>query len=405
MLDHELYAFATQGYVHRRGALSPARVAMLLERLLEAESVPADQLPPECARSRTPVLDEMRIRNLPEIDPVFVEAVDDPAWIDIVDSVVPGPCRVTDAYSITRRRGMGLPLHAIELAGFHHRNGRPITNHLTVMVCLSNCDIEDGPFVVMGGSHRAEQPFPYSSIHADWAVPAEQAAAASAALAWVEKPLPRVRWSEVPGFKALTFAAGDVIAFTEDLWHGALAVHSEKVRRTLYYSYSPYHFASWHGLSRSPNLLARCSGRRRELLDGPFVGNSFASAPGIAVPEGLGVPHLDDDAAEWTTSLLTQIGARLAASSLSLPGAGGLLLDIDGRLIFIDLYTRRVRPGAESDLVATRLRLGARVMRGILAGRADPVASFYQGEVSVRGDVALAMQFAAHLLPEAIKRS
>lgn len=398
MQAQELYAFATQGFLHRRGALTMAQVAALREQLQVAEALPAAQLPRHCIRSRTPVLDETRVRNLPEVHQVFVELADASAWMDCVDALVPAPCRITDAYSITRRRGIGLPLHSIDLARFRMHQGRPQTDHLTVMVCLSDCGPEDGPLVVIAGSHRSELPFPYSPIHQDWQVAPHQEAEASAALAWIDRPLPRVRWQEIPGYHEITFAAGDIVMFTEDLWHGALAVASPRVRRTLYYSYSPYHFANWHGLSRSSQVLAQCQGRRRSLLDGPFVGNSFASAPGIAIPPGIAVPHLQDDG---VTPVVEALAARLAASKQEIVRAGRLRLEIDQSHCVVDLGARTVQPAEGQPEVQSRIVLSELVLRGILDGTMDPVACFYRGDITLFGDVALAMQCAAHWLPAA----
>jgi hypothetical protein len=398
MNSAEAFAFDNQGYLHRRGALSADRVAALRDRLTEIEGRPSAGIPPLCVRSRTPGLDEVRIRNLPEIDPLFVDLVDEPAWLADVDAMVPGPARLTDAYSITRRRGLGLPLHSIDIADYRVADGRPSTRHLTVMVCLSDCAQDDGPFVVIAGSHRSEVLFPWSPVHAEWQVPAGQEAAVQAALRWIEPPLPRVRWEDIPGYREVTFAAGDVVLFTEDVWHGARAVASDRVRRTLYYSYSPYHFANWHGLGRSRQLLARCSGRRRQLLDGPFVGNTFASGPPVQVPDGM-VPHLQDSTVAAETPIAAQIAARLCANARPDDRGGRLRVHAGDETLIVDLAAHTAIPGdAVEPEVAACVLASRRTLQQILDGRADAVSAFYRGEVEIRGDVALAMQFAAHLL-------
>ena len=57
---------------------------------------------------------------------------------------------------------------------------------------------------------------------------------------------------------------------------------SNRRRRTLYFGFGPYSCANWHGVTYSDRLLARASERQRHLLDGPFVGFRYESAPAIA---------------------------------------------------------------------------------------------------------------------------
>lgn len=349
MDDAELFAFDCQGFLHRRGALLPAHTAMLRD----------------------------------------------------VDALVPGPQRLTDAYSITRRRGLGLPLHSIELADYGVRRGRPTTHHLTVMVCLSDCGPEDGPFVAIAGSHRSEVRFPWSPIHADWQMPDHDADAVAAALRWIEpEPRPRVRWEDIPGYREITFAAGDVLVFTEDLWHGARGIASDRVRRTLYFSYSPYHFANWHGLGRSAQLLARCTGRRRELLDGPFVGNTFTNAPALLTTVSVAAPHLLDGDGD-NGPLLPAIAARLTATRVTSPRAGRVRVHAGNEVLLVELGPRPRATTTTTDTDADTCVVASReTMEGLLARRTDAVAAFYRGEVEVRGDMALAMAFAAQLLAD-----
>lgn len=404
--QEERFAFDLRGYLHLPRVLPRAHVARLVEALEALERLPAAGLPRGCVRSSTPLLDELRLRNLVECGDAFTELATHPAVLARADAVVPAPMRITDSYSVTRRRGVGLPLHNIPLASYTADRTGPRTSHLTAVFCLTDCGPLDGPMVVIAGSHKSAYGFPWSSVHADWRVPAGAEDAAAEVLTWIERSGQRARWEDLPGYTELCFEAGDVIVFTEDLWHGGKALASDRARRTLYFSYSPYHWVNWHGLQPTPELLARSTGRLRQLLAGPFAGNTFEGGPPLSLPAELGVPHLRAREAHPTPACAEALRARLAEARARCPELatppGRLWLDLGAEQLQVDLCPEGVTVLALERGVSAAdvcVRTPAATLQRLILGTEDPVALFYRGELELRGDVALAMRFAALLAP------
>ncbi len=273
MTIQEIFQLDLKGYLVRRSVFSPSEVARIIEELKKFEGLEKDQFPSSHAfGSWTPKVNEYRIHNLPECSDFFLDLIDHEGLFDIIGESVPGPQRLTEAYSITRTSGMGIPLHFVDIAMSRRSGNRLLTQHLKVAIVLSDClTTEDGPFVVIEGSHRIGHDFPFRLLDPDWAIDPESVRA------YVPDenrrvPLP---WKEIPGYREVFVRAGDVVFFTEDLWHGAQTLKTDHSRRTIYLGYSPYHYCNWHGLTRSDALLDRATPRQKMLLSGPYIGYNY----------------------------------------------------------------------------------------------------------------------------------
>ena len=283
-----LWTFDSHGYHVQPAAFEPGLVDDLEEALVRLERAPAAELPAGCPRSWTPVINECRLMNVLEAGPPFEHLIDHPSILPWVHALVRQPARLTAAYSITRAHGVGLPLHSIEAAGYRSAPG-PSSDMLTAVVWLSDCGPSDGPMVVLEGSHRTGLRPECARAHPSWPAPdhdrgfaAEQAGRTGRA------------WEEVPGYRELQVQRGDMIVFAESIWHGAREVLSQHVRRSLYFSYCPYHFANWHGLSWSAALQRRVTPARREMLAGPFIGSRFPGFEPSDLPARIEFPLLPD---------------------------------------------------------------------------------------------------------------
>ncbi|MBK8977584.1 MAG: phytanoyl-CoA dioxygenase family protein [Planctomycetes bacterium] len=395
-----------------RGALAHAEVERLTARLVELEQSPPDSLPVHCVPSRTAGLDELRLYHIHECDDLFLRLLDHPAWISFVDDLVPGPARSTEAFSISRRKGLGVPLHHHPLADYRVVAGRPQSRYVKASIALSECGPQDGALVVLEGSHKLGAPMPYAPVPADWPIPEYDSGFARQFVATECKGKTRVPWSAIPGYRELHVAPGDVILFTEDLWHGALAVRSGRTRRSLYFGYSPYYMATWHGLSVSPELLARASPRQRALLGGPFAGNRFPAQRTPAVPGSASFPAIPDSelaAQRWlrpepahgdtttdTAALLTELTHRTVTAGRD--GVCALVVAGDTWQLRVDAGRCTVQQG-EPHPADARLELRRDALHRLVHGDASAVQLFYAGDVTVCGDVSLAMQVADLLSP------
>ena len=287
----QLYEFDLKGYVVLRGALDPDLIARLDRALASLEGKGPAELPSNCVPSWTPVVNEYRLMGLLETDSVFEELIDHATILNWVEELVPKPYRLAEAYSITRMRGLGVPLHSQPEAKYRMTLQGPRTHLLKCAVALTDVGAEDGPMVVFEGSHKLERPWPFGSLDPAWKPPGVDPEFEAAFLA--EQPDCETRaWQDIPGYREVHVRAGDVILMSDDMWHGAKALHSNMRRRTLYTSYVPYHYPNWHGIDYSPQLLARVNEARRTLLSGPFVGTRYANHDTRDIPDQLGFVRL-----------------------------------------------------------------------------------------------------------------
>jgi hypothetical protein len=415
----EAYQLDLCGWLVLRAAVARERTAALHAALLALERTPP---PPDdrALRSWTPVLDELRVLNLPDCDPAFLWPMDQPAILARVREVVPGPQRLVEAFSITRGAGPGLPLHAITTANYRCENGRPRCDMLTAVVCLTDCGPDDGPLVVFSGTHRLGVPFPFAPLDPRWPDPPHDRTIAAAARAAVPPDAAAVPWPEIPGYTEVTVQAGDIVLFVQSLWHGAKAPTSGRIRRTLYYTYSPYHFGNWHGITWSPAAFAHANAEQRRLLAGPFQGQRY---PAIATD--------DDVPAEFTLlpdsergprpigghgappAPVETVAARLDRAARRGPGpftvTGTCVVDAtDGDWANHDGIWTVTVDGAATMHVArgstgtadSRIELRADLLDDVLARRADAHGLLHCGALRIRGDVALAMQIASALIDD-----
>jgi len=415
--DEELFTFDRAGFAVVRNAFPPTQVRTLAARLELLERAGPACLPAGCHPVRTPVVDELRLLNLVEAHDEFLELVDHPALLRWVRALVPHPQRVTESFSITRRRGPGLPLHQIPIAESTNEGGRPRTKFLTFLLALSEVGAQDGPLVVFEGTHHVRVPFPYNLLHAGWDMPPHDLAAVQTTRRADEGRIARV-WEEIPGYREVHVAPGDMVVMTQDLVHGAKAVTSDRTRRTLVLSYSPYHFSGWHGVEPSARLLARATPERRRLLAGPFVGSLH---PGLAPPwiepsadfpllveterENAPDPRAPGpDTREVRALLLLNARRRTSRATAesgrngALPARGVCQLEVSGCEHFalaLDDGTDGIRLiDGEDARAEAHLQIELQDLEDLVHGRADPVELFYRGRAQVRGNRRLAMSLA-----------
>jgi hypothetical protein len=401
------------GYFIVPGALSGEEVNALTEALVAVEGRSTDALPGSATASWTPVLDEYRIYNFPECDQVFCDLIASPGMIGPIQSIIPGPVHLTEAFTTSRRRGPGVPMHRVPFANFRMDGDRPRTDHAKVMVLLTDCGPEDGPIVMVEGSHVRDDIPPFDQIHPGWTLPP-----------WDEDYVARLRselgdtgarrpWEEIPGYKELYLSAGDAVFFTEDVWHGAKWLSSRATRRAVHLGYSPYHIAKWHGLSYSPELRQRATHGQRVLLEGPFVGhrlvdsdtefalaNEFPALPHSENARRMESPGSDASIVDDTDEMMRLVADRLRVHDGPRQGVCALHLTgpVGGKWA-VDLGNGAT-PIAQDELngADSVIEVSDADFRSLLHGVADPVELFNHGALCVRGDVSLAMRITDALI-------
>jgi ectoine hydroxylase-related dioxygenase (phytanoyl-CoA dioxygenase family) len=271
----EAHQFDTLGYFIKRAAFTSEEIAMWSEALKSHEGKKEGELPTGAFSTYFyPAGNDYRIMNFLECDESFLTLIDHSEILRVVDSVVRYPARLILPSSISRRKGPGCPLHSDRISHPRIKHGKIRTDFLTCIVALTDCGPDDGPLVVIEGSHKSAFGFPFNRIHPEWEVGGDTQKELMRA-AKVASDEIRIRWEDIPGYKELHVKAGDVIFFFESLIHGAKAIRSDRTRRTLNLMYAPYWMGNINGIAYTEDLLLKANRRQLELLMGPFSGFRF----------------------------------------------------------------------------------------------------------------------------------
>ena len=233
--DEERYLFDLQGFLVRRGALSPAEVdaanaaidAMHLPR--PGQEIMSQRFTGHCIHEPLRAL------------------IDHPAVLQIAAELCGGSVRLDHTYGIVMAPGTsGLGLHGggvpwdpaqyyvVDAEGIH-------CGLIAVQWALGDAWPGHGGFCCIPGSHRGAFPMPDG----------------------IDMQHPAVR--EIP------LQAGDMVVFTEALTHGTLPWQGPEDRRTVLYKYSPGSSAWGRDLPLSPEVMEVLTPRQRLLCQPPSV--------------------------------------------------------------------------------------------------------------------------------------
>jgi Phytanoyl-CoA dioxygenase (PhyH) len=232
--DEERFRFDVQGFLVRRGVLTPDEVAALMAAV---DAVPHP--PPG------DTIQSQRFSGHLASSPVFRRLIDHDAVLDIVRELCGPQVRLDHVYGIVMAPGTaGLDLHGggtpFDPAQYYVvRGGRIHTGLVAVQWALVDHPPGVGGFCCVPGSHKAAFPRPERD-ESDLAV-------------------------------EVSMAAGDVVIFTEAITHGTNPWRAEYERRTLLYKYSPGNSTWAERFDWPDDLLAAVTDRQRALLQPPSV--------------------------------------------------------------------------------------------------------------------------------------
>ena len=291
LTPEESYAFDLNGYFVLKGALDRTYLLDLAKQIAVHDNATSDQLPWSIP-VWTPVINEYRILNILDPVPATLELIDADPIYSRLEGLMDAPFRMTEAYTITRGKGIGLYLHHLPapIATYRVENGQPRSTYMKVVVPLEDSHSADGPFCVIEGSHKSGVAFPYNKLDPDWDPPTKDLAIVDM-MEGHENGRPKTDWTTIPGFKEVCADVGDIIFFTENLMHGARKNASGRRRRGLYFGYGPASSANWHGVQYSPEIMGQATERQRRLLQGPQWGFRYQSTPErFALPDDPAYP-------------------------------------------------------------------------------------------------------------------
>jgi hypothetical protein len=241
MTDAERFRFDLQGFLVRRGVLSPGDVAAL------NAAIDVLDLPPP-----GPDLGSQRFTDFLPVARRFRDLIDHPAVLEIVRETCGPNVRLDHAYGIVMSRGTsGLGLHGggspFDPAQYYRAEGGRIrTGLVAAQWALVDHPASGGGFVCVPSSHKAAFTLPPT--------------------------FDRELAMQIP------LAAGDLVVFTEALIHGTLPWFGDEQRRALVFKYSPGNSA-YSNVRWPAELIEVCSDRQRLLLQPPSVGGHHPVVP------------------------------------------------------------------------------------------------------------------------------
>ena len=268
----DTYFFDLQGYLLLRGALGAAEVRAC-NAALDAVAAPA------LGEWRGYVHchsfsdgDGRNFQQIYEAGRPFEELIDHPAWFAKARHFVGaegtfdeqhGPLFIDEAFANIRTAGESIGLHngghlGLSRCQFRYHAGRFHCNQINVLVALTAIGPGDGGTVLIPGSHKSNFEHP----------------AFERFRMGVDRPDPAL----IEGAVEVRMNAGDALLFVDCCTHGSARRTNAGERRVVVYRYGPSWGRLRHGYQPSPELLARLTPLRRQIV-APAADRRLAPPP------------------------------------------------------------------------------------------------------------------------------
>ena len=195
------------------------------------------------------------LHNCIEAGAPFEALIDHPAWIDYVRhfcgeerSYVEG-LFIDESIASIRRSGGHHPVHSGGFQGamrgaYAYKDGVFRCGQVNIILALTDVGPEDGPTMIVPGSHKSHFPHPEAGDYARGD-----------------------RMDTLPGAVPALLKAGDALLFVDGLMHGGSSrLREDGERRVTIYRYGPVWGASRMGYEYSQALLDRVIPTQRRIL-------------------------------------------------------------------------------------------------------------------------------------------
>ena len=255
----EIFLFDLRGYLLLENALSAAEVAACNAEVDDILPLAVGQWAGYIHGHQFGTDDGLNLQQIYEAGPAFENLIDHPAWVEKLKFFVGGegtfdykhgPLFIDENFVNLRGPGEAIGIHSGGHAGskrnqFRFHAGRFMNGQVNLLIALTDIGPGDGATMLIPGSHKSNFPPPNYDDHtigvggsADAVVAAEE----------------------------VYMKAGDALLFTDTICHGSARRTSPHDRRIVVYRYGP----SWgffrHGYRPSPELLARLTPARRQIV-------------------------------------------------------------------------------------------------------------------------------------------
>lgn len=253
--DLDIYRFDLRGYLVLRSALRPDEVAALNACIDAIPTLHKGQWHGSGHAHSFGGYDGLNLQQIYEAGSPFEALIDHPSWIEYMRHFVGGegtfdynhgPLFIDENFVNIRGPGEAIGLHSgghthTKRTQFQVFNGRFHCGQVNMLLALTDIGPGDGATMIIPGSHKSNFPHPHSATARESVDPLEEA---------VEVHL----------------QAGDALVFVDALAHGSAKRVNSGARRIAVYRYGP----SWgnfrHGYQPSPELLARLTEERRNIV-------------------------------------------------------------------------------------------------------------------------------------------
>lgn len=258
--EREKYFFDLNGYLVLRGALSPQEVAGCNAALDAMLPINEEEWIGYVHGHSFKDNDGVNLQQIYEGGPAFETLIDHPGWIEKVKCFVGGegtfdwnhgPLFIDENFANIRGPGQAIGLHSgghlgMKRTQYRYHNGRFQCGQINILMALNDIGPGDGATMVVPGSHKANFNHPDFEKHK---MRGEEASV-----------------DDVEGAIEVHLKAGDAILFVDCISHGSAKRVNPGQRRIMVFRYGP----SWgnfrHGYQPSPDLLARLTPERRQIV-------------------------------------------------------------------------------------------------------------------------------------------
>ncbi|MEW6752454.1 MAG: phytanoyl-CoA dioxygenase family protein [Candidatus Latescibacterota bacterium] len=262
--DLDTYLFDLRGYLHLESTLTAAEVTELngvldcLPRLRPGEW--CGHIHGHTYGTR----DGLNYQQIYEAGEPFERLIDHPSWFAHVRLFVGGegtfdyhhgPLFIDECFASFRGPGEAIGLHSGGYPPIHRNQycylgGRFLCGQVNVLLALTDIGPGDGGTMIIPASHKSNFRHPHCEAH---------------------RMKPEGATVEgIEGAVEIPMRAGDALVFVDALSHGSARRTNPGERRIVVYRYGP----SWgnfrYGYAPSPELLARLTPQRRQIVQ-PLV--------------------------------------------------------------------------------------------------------------------------------------
>lgn len=194
------------------------------------------------------------LHNCIEAGEPFERLIDHPSWIQYVrhyageeQSYVQG-LFIDECIASIRRSGGHHPVHSGGFRGamrgsFDYKHNVFRCGQANIIVALNDIGPDDGPTMVIPGSHKSNFPHPLAGDYAKGD-----------------------RMDDLPGAIPVHLKAGDALLFVDGIMHGGSSRTNPGERRIIIYRYGCSWGSTRYGYRYSDELLARLTPERRKIL-------------------------------------------------------------------------------------------------------------------------------------------